>query len=122
MLCGMSAAARNGWGNVMQANLENMFCEVDGKRRTIRWLFANAEKATNIWAENNPGLTALGAGKDSRGYLFSAVKICGAWRIVAGCRNFSVADARKHWGRVENLIGPIVWRWSSGSLLILMRS
>ena len=38
------------------------------------------------------------AGRDSRGYDFSAVKLHGQWRIIAGCRNFCLSDARKHWG------------------------
>jgi hypothetical protein len=38
-------------------------------------------------------------GVDSRGYLFESTKVRGQWRIVAGCRNFSITDARKHWGR-----------------------
>ena len=40
----------------------------------------------------------ISAGADSRGYWFSAVKQNGAWRIRAGCRNFSVAAALAHWG------------------------
>jgi hypothetical protein len=37
-------------------------------------------------------------GVDSRGYLFEGVRLREQWRIVAGCRNFSIDDARKHWG------------------------
>ena len=40
----------------------------------------------------------ISAGADSRGYWFSAVKQNGAWRIRAGCRDFSVAAALAHWG------------------------
>jgi len=37
-------------------------------------------------------------GIDSRGYLFEAVLVRDQWRVIAGCRNYSIADARKHWG------------------------
>ena len=40
----------------------------------------------------------ISAGADSRSYWFSAVKQNGAWRIRAGCRDFSVAAALAHWG------------------------
>ena len=162
----------------MQAVLENMFCTVNGKRRSLAWLFDNATAATVVRIENNPALTALpdlpaatdvriennpaltalpdlpaatdvrilnnaaltalpdlpaatvvwiesnaaltalpdlhaatdvriennaaltalSSGKDSRGYIFSGVRICGCWRIVAGCRNFTIPEARIHWG------------------------
>jgi hypothetical protein len=55
--------------------------------------------ATYVWVENCPGLIVFNAGQDSRGYQFVAVRIRSKWRIIAGCRNFSVAAARKHWGR-----------------------
>ena len=40
----------------------------------------------------------ISAGADFRGYWFSAVKQTGNWRVRAGCRDFSVADALAHWG------------------------
>jgi len=37
--------------------------------------------------------------QDPRGYLFaSAMLTPGGWRIIAGCRFFSVEEAREHWG------------------------
>ncbi|HQU08325.1 MAG TPA: hypothetical protein PK539_04770, partial [Candidatus Paceibacterota bacterium] len=54
--------------------------------------------ATDVRVDNCPGLTIFNAGKDERGYQFVAIKICGAWRIVAGCRNFTPDQARWHWG------------------------
>jgi len=38
------------------------------------------------------------AGIDARGYVFEGVVIRNQWRVVAGCRNFTIADARLHWG------------------------
>ena len=48
-----------------------------------------------MWVMNCPGVAA---GKDSRGYWFQPIRVHGQWRITAGCRNFSVEDARRHWG------------------------
>jgi hypothetical protein len=57
--------------------------------------------ANYVWVENNPGLTALPwlapGGKDSRGYEANGIKIRGEWRIIGGCRNFTIDQARKHW-------------------------
>jgi len=37
--------------------------------------------------------------QDQRGYSFPhAVECDGVWRIRAGCRDFTVAEAREHWG------------------------
>ena len=41
----------------------------------------------------------LAVGCDNRGFLFEGMRIRGQWRVVAGCRNFSIEDARKHWGK-----------------------
>ena len=53
-----------------------------------------APKATKI--ERSTGYVF--AGVDSRGYLFEGVTIRGQWRVIAGCRNYSIVDARQHWG------------------------
>ncbi len=37
-------------------------------------------------------------GIDARGYVFDAIKSKGEWRIIAGCRNLSIDEARHHWG------------------------
>ncbi len=36
-------------------------------------------------------------GKDARGYEFFAVRLSTGPRVIAGCRNFSPAEARAHW-------------------------
>jgi len=42
--------------------------------------------------------------QDPRGYSFPhAIECAGKWRIRAGCRDFSIAEAREHWG--ENYDG-----------------
>jgi uncharacterized protein YjbI with pentapeptide repeats len=36
---------------------------------------------------------------DSRGFSFAHAIDCGGeWRVIAGCRDFSIAAAREHWG------------------------
>ncbi|WP_287991180.1 hypothetical protein [Acidiphilium sp.] len=37
------------------------------------------------------------AGADARGYEFYGAQLTNGWRILAGCRNFSPAEAREHW-------------------------
>lgn len=39
------------------------------------------------------------AGIDSRGYVFEGIIVREQWRVIAGCRNKSISDARTHWGR-----------------------
>ena len=95
-----------------------IFLTVNGKRQSLRWLIKNAAAATDVrvyncpgltalpelpaasevWVENCPGLFIFTAGKDSRGYQFPVIRLRSQWRIVAGCRNFTVKDARRHWG------------------------
>lgn len=36
-------------------------------------------------------------GKDRRGYEFYGARLANGPRVLAGCRNFSPAQARKHW-------------------------
>ena len=58
------------------------------------------------------GCTALTSGQvidvgmNARGYDMSAIKLRGVWRIIAGCRNFNVEDARKHWGASSDRAHP----------------
>ncbi|HXT81421.1 MAG TPA: hypothetical protein VN702_17795 [Acetobacteraceae bacterium] len=45
-----------------------------------------------------PNLTGVfRVGKDRRGYEFFGVRLANGWRVIAGCRNFSAAEAREHW-------------------------
>ena len=101
----------------MTINPKNIVVAVNGERRSLAWLIENAAAATDVRVENCAGLTALpelpaarivqvencaglillNAGKDRRGYQFVGVRICGAWRIIAGCRNLSAAEALWHW-------------------------
>ncbi len=41
--------------------------------------------------------SALCLGTDPRGYVFLAVRHEGGWMIAAGCRWFTLAQAREHW-------------------------
>jgi hypothetical protein len=40
----------------------------------------------------------IDGGADSRGYYFAGMLVNGEWRIRAGCRDFSIDQARRHWG------------------------
>ena len=40
----------------------------------------------------------IDGGKDSRGYYFTGMLVADEWRIHAGCRDFSLEKARRHWG------------------------
>jgi hypothetical protein len=45
------------------------------------------------------GLTnIIRAGRDSRRHEFYGVRLANGWRVIAGCRNLSIQDARAHWG------------------------
>ena len=43
------------------------------------------------------GTSIIPVGKDSRDYEFFAVRLASGPRVIAGCRNFSPAQARDHW-------------------------
>jgi hypothetical protein len=61
----------------------------------------SAPKATTVYASGCTGLTGydiIDVGKNARGYDMSAISIAGRWRIIAGCRNFTLEEARRHWG------------------------
>lgn len=53
----------------------------------------------SLYLNNCTGLTnIICAGRDSRGYEFYGVKLWNGWRVIAGCQNLSIAEAREHWG------------------------
>ena len=101
----------------MSMNPKNIFLTVNGRRTSLATVIADPNAATDVrvdncpgltalpelpaatdvWVKNCPGLTALNAGEDSRGYQFVAISMRGEWRIIAGCRNYSLAEAREHW-------------------------
>jgi hypothetical protein len=72
----------------------------------------DAPEATTLYASGCTALTAIDApkakiersggyiyaGNDSRGYIFEGIAIADQWRVIAGCRDFSIADALAHWG------------------------
>jgi hypothetical protein len=39
----------------------------------------------------------ISAGADSRGYWFAAVLTANGWRVRAGCRDYPIETALKHW-------------------------
>jgi hypothetical protein len=55
--------------------------------------------ATTVDATGCTGLLGyILGGTDSRGYRFDSVVIRGQRRIFAGCQNFDIPQAIKHWG------------------------
>jgi len=59
----------------------------------------DAPQATRVHAIGCTALTGyFCAGKDSRGYSFYTMRWHGGFRVFAGCRNFTLAQARKHYG------------------------
>ena len=69
---------------------------VDGKRFSI----AEFEAAHGLTVGGTLDLSGTGIkpiGKDARGYEFFAVRLSTGPRVIAGCRNFSPAEARAHW-------------------------
>ena len=51
-----------------------------------------------LYAGGCTGLAVIDAGQDSREYHFHGVPLRIGWRICAGCRIKTVAEARAHWG------------------------
>ena len=94
----------NLWGaNLREANLR----EANLWGANLRE--ANLREA-NLWEANLWGADLRGAngiagrvidgGLRSDGYRFLLTRTDpGAWRVKAGCRNFTLTEAREHWGR-----------------------
>ncbi len=68
---------------------------------------ANLSKA-NLSGANLSGANLSGAvgaiclGTDTRGYRFVGIRHADGWRISAGCRWFTVAEAVAHWKKAKN--------------------
>ena len=48
----------------------------------------------------------INGGADRRGYYFTGILKAGEWRIRAGCRDFSIKQALRHWGSGGNSDKP----------------
>lgn len=59
----------------------------------------SALTSIGMWCDLRGYEHAYHAGEDLRGYLFSALRLASGIRVIAGCRNFSVAEARAHWSK-----------------------
>ena len=57
--------------------------------------------ATSVWVSACPGLMdgphVIVGGTDARRYQFLGLRVRGDWMVVAGCRNFTLDQAQKHW-------------------------
>jgi len=84
------------WANLHGANLH----EADLRWADLRWADlrwadlreADLREADLCWVKGFHLLT-----QTDHGYLVYATWR-GEWRVIAGCRDFSVAEARVHWG------------------------
>ncbi len=89
-------------------------CGADLSGANLRWADlrgADLSGANLRWADlRGAGLSSAGLSKvngflllpiqDHRGYSFVHASLCGdkVWRIIAGCRRFTIDQARAHWG------------------------
>jgi hypothetical protein len=78
-----------------------------GKRWAVKDLATskNLTVGGSLYLSGCTGLTNIyRAGLDSRGYEFFGARLSNGPRVLAGCRNYSVGEARAHWGpgRVSN--------------------
>ena len=101
-------------------NPDKIFIRVNDRRVSLT-AFAAMDKATikTVYASGCTALTGLdlpaaeyvyargctaltgydyiSAGENERGYDMFALRIFGSWRIIAGCRYFTIEQARRHW-------------------------
>jgi hypothetical protein len=99
----LSGANLNG-ANLSGANLNGVILSrADLSRADLSWAnlsWANLSRAELSWANLSRaiGIVELPVG-DPRGYRSFVVKQAdGSWRVFAGCRSFTGAQAREHWG------------------------
>jgi hypothetical protein len=52
-----------------------------------------------VYASGCTGAAIIFVGSDHRGYEFRGLFVCGVWRVSAGCRYFTLPEARTHWSR-----------------------
>ena len=80
--------------NLRHADLRHAdLCEADLRHADLR--FANL---SSVSLSSAKGLLLLPV-QDMRGYSFAhAIETDEGWRIRAGCRDFSIEEAREHWG------------------------
>ncbi len=63
---------------------------------------ANLRDAVQTGADLRWAMGVIDAGTNHRGYRFLGVRHDDGWRVAAGCRWFTVAEARAHWRRKGN--------------------
>jgi len=49
----------------------------------------------------------IDAGQDPRGYRFVGVQHDDSWRVAAGCRWFTIAEARAHWANNRDALARV---------------
>ena len=51
----------------------------------------------NLWGTDLRGTCLIDGGDDPRGYRFVGLDTADGRRVLAGCRDYSLAEAREHW-------------------------
>ena len=71
----------------------------------VRCILSDANlRGADLSGANLSGTTSYRCGGwDSRGYHFRAVLFASGVRITAGCRDFTLSEARAHWTAKNNL-------------------
>ena len=78
------------WANLSGADLR--WADLSGA--DLRW--ADLSGADLRWADLSGAKNTLLGGQRSDGYQFYLTNTDNGWRVVAGCRNMSIAEYRKH--------------------------
>ena len=82
--------------NLCEANLRGAsLCEAN--LRGANLYGANLREADLRGADLRGAEGYLCLGWDPRGYHFRAIQFDNVWHITAGCRNFTLDEARIHW-------------------------
>jgi len=84
------------WANLREANLR--WANLRGADLSEAYLRGADLRGANLSEANLRGAKAcVDAGQDRRGYRFVGIHHADGWRIAAGCRWFTLAEARAHW-------------------------
>ena len=68
---------------------------------------ANLTRAVLTGADLTGAVGVIDAGSDPRGYRFVGVRHSDGWRIAAGCRWFTITEAREHWRNNRSILARL---------------